>query len=182
MKKISLIGLFLMLLCIPTVSNAVATNSSIFAKNKIYVLYGDDCKKCDQEKEALEETYKDDSSVRIEYIHINDDKEFIKKIKKNLKISYNKVPITIIGTTYFTGFNHNTLKHITKAVSAYDKEDNYCDIVASIKNKEDIGKCLQKNQGIYKENSVIMIIGIAALAIIICFIIFRISQKKRKSL
>ncbi len=171
MKKQFVILFLITFLCMPVVSYAVAANSSFFAKNKIYMLYDKDCKKCDKEKDILEKNYKDDDNVSIQYININDNKELVKEIKKNLNINNDKLPITIIGTTYFTGFNNRVMNNITKAVNAYDKEDNYCDIVNSINNKDDIKKCFKDNKGIYKNNSTIIIIGIIAIAVVLFAII-----------
>ncbi len=179
MKKIIIIFLAIFL-CIPIVSNAVATNSSSFAKEKIYILYdSSNCKECNQYKETLEEYYKNDNRVYIEYISVDKNQELVKKIKKNLNIKRDKFPITIIGTTYFKGFNQRIMKKIKRAVQNYQKEDKYCDIVDSIKNQKNIEKCLKDNQGINQENHMIIVIGLIIIAILICLISFK--KKKMKS-
>ncbi len=180
MKKLLIILALLMILFIPVVSHAVATTSSMFAKNKIYILYTDTCQKCAKERKLLEKKYEDDNSVNIEYININENKELVKKIKKNLKINNDKLPITIIGTTYFTGFNNIIMNKLTKAVSLYDKND-YCDIVTCINNKADINKCLKNNEGIYKDTKTYLIFGIIPIVLLICLIIFIINKTKIKS-
>lgn len=182
MKKRLVIFFLIIFFCIPLKIHAVATNSSLFAKNKIYILYTKDCKECKEEKDTLEKKFENDNSINVEYININDNKKLVKEIKKNLKIKTNKLPVTIIGTTYFKGFNNKVINNITKAVKAYAKKDNYCNIVTNINNKDDLKKCLKDNKGIYKNNRVTTILTIIVIIAIICLIIFTIKfKKKRKS-
>ena len=176
MKKQLFMFLMLMLLCFPIKSNAVVTNSSYSVKVNFF--YESDCKKCEKEKEWLED-YKSTHYINIEFIDINEEKDLYENIKNNLKIKNNNLPLITIGTNYFIGFNEDVNTQITKAITSYEKTDDYCDIVSKTQNNEDIKDCIKSNKGIYnKQNSIFLKAMIVVISIVLIIGIVVIIKRK----
>ena len=150
MKKRLFIFFLLMLLCFPIKSNAVATNSSYSVKINLFLT--NDCKDCEKEIEWLEE-YRKDSFIDIEYINIDDSNELYDKVKEALTLKGDKMPLAIVGSNYFIGFNDKVKNNLTDAIKSYEKEDEYCDIVSKIRKGEDAKNCIEQNKDIYKQSS-----------------------------
>ena len=155
MKKKILIFFLLMLLCFPIKVNAVVTNSSHNVKVNFFLK--NDCKDCKKEKEWLEE-YKKNNFINIEYIDVKDNKELYNKTRKALSIKSNKTPLVIIGSNYFLKFNNKTKEELTKAITSYEKANDFCDIVTKIRNNENIKNCINKNRDIYNQSTLKKII------------------------
>ncbi len=168
MKKLLFVFFLLMLLCFPAKSNAVVTNSSYSVKVNVFLK--DDCEDCEKAKEWLEE-YRKEKFIDVEYININDNNELYDKIKKELKIKNNKMPLTIIGSNYFIGFNNKMKESLNKAITAYDEVDNYCDIVSKTRQNEDVKECIKQNKDIYKANNFPTTIIVIVSLVILCSII-----------
>ncbi len=150
MKKVLFMLLLIMILCFPITSYAVITNSEY--NIKINVFYEEECEECKTEKNWLEE-YKKDKFINVEYINIEDYPDLFNDVRKTLDIKKNKLPLVIIGSNYFVGYDDEVKDKIMKAIDAYEKESNYCDLVAKIENKENTKECLEENKGIYEEVS-----------------------------
>ena len=172
-KLLSIIIIFIILI-IPINVNAVVSNS--FYNIKINVFYKDNCKECEEEKEWIED-YKEDKFINVEYINIKDNEKLYNEIKESLKIKKDNVPLVIIGSNYFLGFNDRIKGNLIEAIKAYEESKDYCDVVTKIKNKEDIKECLKVNKNIYKDNIFISVI-IMIIAIIVLVIIGRLVVKK----
>ena len=172
-KLLSIIIIFIILI-IPINVNAVVSNS--FYNIKINVFYKDNCKECEEEKEWIED-YKEDKFINVEYINIKDNEKLYNEIKESLKIKKDNVPLVIIGSNYFLGFNDRIKGNLIEAIKAYEENKDYCDVVTKIKNKEDIKECLKVNKNIYKDNIFISVI-IMIIAIIVLVIIGRLVVKK----
>ena len=153
MKKILVIGITLILLCFSVVSNAVVTNSAEYNSVKVYVFYKENSKAYKEEKDWLEEYTKNDIRVIVEEIEIKQNSELAKKVKDTLKIKKDKLPLTIIGSNYFIGFNKKVEKNLTEAIEAYKKADNYGDVLEKIMDNEDAKTAIEQNKGIYKQRS-----------------------------
>ena len=107
-----------------------------------------------------------------------------KKIKKELKIGKNNTPITIVGSTYFVGFNEETKNNIKDAITAYDNADEYGDIVEKTKNNEDVKDLIKQNNQIYKQpkktNIFLVVLIVLVLIIIILLFMKYIKSKNRR--
>ncbi len=178
MKKILFISLLLTLFIFSNFSNAVVTNSSLYSNVRVYVFYNEENEVYNEEKNYL------DKNVNIgkEYINTNENEELYSKVKDALKIRNNKFPITVIGSTYFTGYNEEIQNKINEAIDAYDKAENYSDIVDKIKDNEDVKDAIKQNNQIYKQSDISNIIIISLLIIfgiifIICIVRFILKNK-----
>ena len=181
MKKVMNIIIFLILLSIPVATQAIATNASDINYTRIYYFYSDDCKECEIGKEWLENYEKDDYKISVEYIKNDNDLEL--KVKDTLNIKKDIKPLIIIGSNYFIGFNDKVKNNLTDAISSYEEEEEYCDIIPKLKNNEDVKECINQNKDIYNTSNssilpkvIIILIGI----ILISGIVF-IIKKKLKS-
>ncbi len=175
MKRVVVIALTLLIM-LPMNIKAVATNAAVQSYVRIYY-FCDDSKVCDEGKEWLESQEKEDNRLAVNYV--NDDSLY-KKVKDKLGIKKEKLPLVIIGSNYFVGFNKNKLEN---AIEAYKKVDDYCDAVSKIRNDGDVSDCIKDNKGIYNDNfdTIIIIIGaIAIVAILVGAYIF-IKRKNTKA-
>lgn len=114
--------------------------SDVFAaeNNKItlYLFYGDGCPHCAYEKEFLSEIkdeYDNLEIVQYEVWYDEDNQELLKKVKEELNIDKNGVPVTIIGETVFMGYSDSMQKKFKRAIKFY-MENEYEDVVYQIKN------------------------------------------------
>ena len=180
MKKILFISLLLLLFIFSNFSSAVVTNSSLYSNVRVYVFYNEENESYNEEKNYL------DKNVNIgkEYINTNESEELYSKVKDALKIKNNKFPITVIGSSYFTGYNEEIQYKINEAIDAYDKAENYSDIVDKIKDNEDVKDAIKQNNQIYKykhtniTNIIIIVLLIICGIIVISYIIKKIYKKK----
>lgn len=181
MKKLISI-LVLIVLLIPVATHAAIANSSSLSDVRVYVVTNEKCKECDKEIEWLK-------SIKSEYIRLSvisidseSDEELITKIKEALKIKKDDLPLTILGTNYFIGYDDKIKDNIANAIESYNDYDKHCELVTKLKNDEDITECIKENEDIYKEPSnkmlVIIIIVIVLLIIIIFLLIYLIKIKK----
>ncbi len=181
MKKI--LYILLIMIIWPSIKvDAVVTNS--FYSTKVTVFYEDNCKEYDEERKWLEE-YQKDNYINIEYINIKNDENFYNKVKKSLNIKKKKLPLVIIGTNYFIGFNDKVKVNITNAIKSYEDTENYCDIVSKIQNGEDAKDCISQNSDIYNQQTgiptfvkVFLVGGISVCLVIGAIIIIK--KKKIK--
>lgn len=183
MKKTMFILFLLMILCIPIKSEALATNASDIDYIRIYLFSSDNCSECESVKEWLEDYEKKDNRISVEYLTIDSNKELNKSVKENLNIKNDNIPLIIIGSNYFVGFNDKVKKNLTKAIESYESIDEYCDIVSKIQNNEDVTKCIDENKNIYKQESLSSVF-VKAFVIIagLCLVIVLILLIKKKKL
>ncbi len=172
MKRILFAFFLLTFLCFPSTSKALATNSSL-DNLKVYFFYEENCKECDKGKTWLDNYLKDNNRVIAEYIKVSDNKELNSKIKDKLNIKKDDVPLFVIGSNYFIGFNNRVKSNLTEAIKSYENSSSYCDAVLKIQNDEDIKDCTEKNKNIYHENIsaiAVIIIILIIIGIIVCLI------------
>ena len=179
MKKILFVSIVLILLSFNVVSNAIVTNSSEYSNVKVYVFYGDNNESYEQEKQWLDEN----TNIRKEYINTSENNELYNKIKNALKIKNDKLPLTIIGSTYFIGFDEKTKNQINEAIKSYQNAEQYGDAVEKIRDNEDVKDIIKQNENIYKQtstsnNTVIIVLIIVVIFIIIC--ILKAKGKKKR--
>ncbi len=179
MKKVLFMFFLLMFLCIPISIKAIATNSSYSVK--INVFYKDNCKDCDKQKKWLEE-YKKNNFINVEYIDIEDNKELYNKVKSALKVNKKDLPLVVVGSNYFIGFNDKIKSNLTDAIDSYLKNENYCELVTKLRNNDGVKDCLKNNQDIYKQSNsfpIFLKIVIVIIGIVLVIGIFKIINKKR---
>ena len=177
MKNLFII--IILLLSFPLVTRAVATNSS-YDNIKVYLFYEEENDSFNDMENYIEETLKDYQRIRLQLINTKEEKDLYEKIKDKLDIKKDDKPLIVLGSSYFLGNNVKT--NLKDAFNAYEKSDNYCDLVTKIRNDEDINECLKINEEIYQVPSEVnyLIIGIILVTVVICFIIgIIIYQKKR---
>ena len=177
MKKILYTCLLLILFVFSSFSSAVVTNSSLYSNVKVYVFYNEENEVYQQEKNYLDENV----NIRKEYINTNENEELFTKVKTALKIRNNKFPVLVIGSTYFIGFNEKIQNNIKEAEEAYEKAEEYGDIVEKIRNNEDVKDVIKQNEEIYKNsNSINVILMIILIIFVIGLITFSIYLRKNK--
>ena len=143
MKKVVKYLVLLMIILIPI---------NVKAKEKVNLnlFYSKTCRHCHAEIEFLEDIKKEYPNVKINLYEKDEYTSLLKRTRSFLKIDNSYVPLTIVGTDYIIGFNDSTKDQIKEMLDAYDGK-SYCDIV-SVKNKKDVDKCFDKNDGIYSES------------------------------
>lgn len=113
--------------------------SDVFAaENKVtlYLFYGDGCPHCAHEKEFLNDIKDDYNNLEIvqyEVWYDEDNQDFLEKVKEELEIDKNGVPVTIIGETVIMGYSDSMQGKIKRAIKFYT-ENEYKDVVSQIKN------------------------------------------------
>ncbi len=182
MKRILCISIALILLSFSIVSNAIITNSSEYSNVKVYVFYEDNNEKCEQEKQWIN----DNTNIREEYIKVSENGELFEKVKKALNIKKDELPIAIIGSAYFVGFDEKVQNSMKEAIAAYDGADEYGDLVEKLKKDENVDELIKQNEEIYKQpknsNNLVKIILIVLVIVIIIIIAGRlyVQNKKKK--
>ncbi len=171
MKKKILI-FFIMFLCFPIITKALATNSSVDYSINVNVFYEDDCKDCTKLKNWLIDYKKEDNRISVNSFNIKSNKKLSLKVRDALNIKANKTPFIIIGSNSFVGFNDKVKDELTKAIKAYEDENEYCDVVLKVKTDSNVKDCINMNKGIYKQKSNEVIIKVVLMALILSAGIF----------
>ena len=143
MKKISL--LFILLLTFFFTLNVSAKEVNL------YLFHGDGCPHCAEEMNFLKTL--DPNEVHIieyEVWYNEENASLMEKIKSNLGITRQGVPLTIIGDTYILGYGEGTDKKIERAISYYE-ENEYRDVVEEIKNGTYVKKEVKEKSDFEKE-------------------------------
>ena len=179
MKK-TLFALFVLaFFSFPLITQAIVTNASYDYKTLYY--FCDDSTICEDTKNWLNDTLKDDNKIKTVYLDSNTESELLTKVRKELEIKKDNLPLIIVGSDYVSGFNKKAQKKIVKLIKAYESENEYCDAILEIKSDRDIHECLLKNTGIYgNSNNYIMptFLITATLSVVIALIIYT-KQKRR---
>ncbi len=164
MKKISLYLMIISLIFVPKVSKAVVTSGSDFNNLTVY-LFCDDSDECKSEYDDLEEYLKDQSEIKVSLMDTSN--ELYNTVKDELNIKKNTLPLTIIGTTYFYGYNDKNKDKIKEAIEKYH-DSKYCDAIMYIQNKQDMKDCLNQNKGIYDNETLPwgIIIGVSLVFVV----------------
>ena len=134
MKKRLLILLFTFLLILPLNLNAVSvkykdvvseiTGSTVEEeKVNLYLFHGRDCPHCKAERKWLEkikDEYKDSLNI-IEYEVWYDETNagYMNQVKNMLGVNEQGVPFTVIGESYFLGYNDSMAPNIESKIKEY---------------------------------------------------------------
>ncbi len=163
MKKIFIYMVVILFLLLPSTALAYTTASTVEIKEKavIYLFYSEECPHCHKEIEWLNSYEKEHPEVTIKYYEREEYSELVSKVRKSLSIKNSYVPLTVIGSDYFIGYNSDTKSQIEEAVEAYKNHGEYCDIVSLVQEGKDTEGCRTKNNGIYNPSSyrILPIIG-----------------------
>lgn len=172
--KLTIILIIVTLVLLPFKVNAkVANSSEDFSPLIIYVFEEDKNDACKEAEKWLEEYTKNNNLINIEYIN---DKEILEKVKSQYKIKTIKYPFIIIGSNYFLGFSDNTKKDLNNAIAAYENA-NYCNVIAKIREDNNIESCFKSNEGIYhKDHNNIILATTLLLSSLIGLIIMKKSK------
>ena len=109
---------------------------------RLYLFHSSSCPHCKAEKEFLDSIKDDYPSLKVIEYEVSGNAmnyNFYNKVLKKTGINATGVPFTLIGTDYYVGFDENigTDKEIKKSIEKFLKGD-YVDVIAKIKNDEDI--------------------------------------------
>ncbi len=179
MKK-KILMFFIMFLCLPIITKALATNSSVDYSINVNVFYEDDCKDCTKLKNWLANYKKDDNRVNVNSFNIKSNKKLSSKVRDALNIRNNKTPFIVIGSNSFVGFNDKVKDELTKAIKAYEDEDEYCDVVLKVKTNSDVKDCISMNKGIYKQkNNNLMVMMVSFVSVCLVIILFMFSKRNK---
>lgn len=115
---------------------------NVLAKTDVYLFHDYTCMHCKAEIEYLE-SVKDEYDLDLHLYEIGDrsasyyksNVEFFNKVVEKLEINKNKkVPFTIVGNTYYIGFDDSTLVSLDNTL----KEEVNVDVIKKIINDEDV--------------------------------------------
>lgn len=156
MKKILFYIMILITVLLPLDTFAYTTGSDVVITEKkitIYLFYSEECPHCHKEREWLSDYTKEHLDVKVEYYERDKESSMVSKVRSALNIKNSYVPLTVIGSDYFIGYNEDTRKQMEEAIEAYKEHEGYCDIVSLIEKGEDTEGCRTKNNGIYSLSS-----------------------------
>ena len=138
MKKLKmfLISVLFLILFIPFGINAEEKEI------RLYLFHSSSCPHCKAEIEFLDSIKDDYPSLKVIEYEVSKNEmnyNFYNKVMKKTGINATGVPFTLIGTDYYVGFDENTGtdKEIKKSIEKFLNGD-YVDVIAKIKNDEDI--------------------------------------------
>ena len=101
---------------------------------ELYLFHGDGCPHCAEEINFLGTLNPNDVHINKYEVWYNEENAtLMEKVKENLGIKRQGVPLTVIGDTYILGFGSGTDKKIERAIKYY-QENEYKDAVEEIKN------------------------------------------------
>lgn len=110
----------------------------------LYLFYLSTCPHCHAEMEWLDSIKEQYDYLNIIKFEAHDNMNLYKKVLEKMNISNYNVPLTIIGNDYIIGFEEYKKDDIEKLIEKYSKFEN-CDLVDTIKNDDDINKCMTIN-------------------------------------
>lgn len=150
MKKILWFLFIALMFFVPVNSTTAATDFIKSDEDKVtlHLFYSNSCGHCKKEKEWLEEYTKENPFIEVKQYEMDSQPALLKNVRKALSIHNSYVPLTVIGSDYFIGYNNDIQKQIKDAIDAY-KGEEYCDIVELVAEGKDTKGCRTENNGIY---------------------------------
>ena len=111
---------------------------------KVYFFHGDGCPHCAEEEKVLskiEKKYSNLSIVRYEVWNNKSNAILMGKVGDAMDVDVSGVPLTVIGSSAFSGYSDSTYGIILRAINYYQDDSNsYTDFVSKIKNGTYSGK------------------------------------------
>lgn len=113
--------------------------SNTYAREiKVYFFHGDGCPHCAEEEKVLskiEKKYSNLSIVRYEVWNNKDNAILMGKVGDAMDVDSSGVPLTVIGSSAFSGYSDSTYGTVLRAINYYQDDSNsYTDFVSKIKN------------------------------------------------
>lgn len=113
--------------------------SNTYAREiKVYFFHGDGCPHCAEEEKVLskiEKKYSNLSIVRYEVWNNKDNAILMGKVGDAMDVDGSGVPLTVIGSSAFSGYSDSTYGTVLRAINYYQDDSNsYTDFVSKIKN------------------------------------------------
>lgn len=113
--------------------------SNTYAREiKVYFFHGDGCPHCAEEEKVLskiENKYSNLSIVRYEVWNNKDNAILMGKVGDAMDVDGSGVPLTVIGSSAFSGYSDSTYGTVLRAINYYQDDSNsYTDFVSKIKN------------------------------------------------
>ena len=170
MKKIVKLFIFLTILFVLPFSVKASD------KLDLYLFHSATCLHCQAEIEWLD-TVKDKYNLDIHLYEVTKDKDnalLVKNIKKEMKITNPQVPFTIVGNTYYIGFEDSIKDGIEQLIIEETKNPSP-NVIDKLLNNESISNITIRNGQIHKIHTVFgdvdpNSVSLPLLAIIIGFI------------
>ena len=137
--------------------------SNVSAKEnvKLYLFYNYDCPHCAEEKvylSQLEEEYDNLEIIKYEVKQNEENRELLSNFLENKDWEVRGVPLTIIGTNYFVGYNDDIGNKIRCAVNYYS-DNEHRNLIAEYLGEEEIKEDLVDNFDVNSCKFTIPIIG-----------------------
>ncbi|MDD2519173.1 MAG: hypothetical protein PHG18_04735 [Bacilli bacterium] len=131
MKRFKLLVILLLFIFLIPVSAKASE------KVNVHLFYSDDCPHCKKEITLLDKLEKENKIVVYKYELSNSTiyKDLVSKVRKTFNIDNSYVPLTVIGTNHYIGYNDNTAIKIENTVAYYSNK-TYQDIVTEIINNQ----------------------------------------------
>ena len=148
--KIKYLIIFIIFLSFPFITKALVNNSSL-TPLKVYTFIEEDCSECESLTNWLENQKEKNSRLEVITININENEQLYNEVKDTLNIKSKSIPLTIIGSIYFINYNSNISQMMKEVLTKYNEQDEFCNLVSTIIDKEDINSCLEQNKDISKQ-------------------------------
>ena len=103
------------------------------------------CSHCQEEIAWLKEVENRNNNIKVNYYEVTEYTDLSGKVREELGVLSDAVPLTVIGSDYILGFGDSTKAKIMNLVDKYQEKD-YCDIVALIKDNKDTTNCYLQNE------------------------------------
>ena len=110
----------------------------------INLFHWNSCSHCKEEIAWLKELQERRNDIKINYYEVTEYTELQDKVREELYVMGDGVPLTVIGTDYILGFGDSTKARITNLIDKYADKD-YCDVVSLIKDNKDTTDCYLQN-------------------------------------
>ena len=110
----------------------------------INLFHWSQCSHCQEEIAWLKEIEKRNDYIKINYYEVTEYTDLVAKVRDELGILGDGVPITVIGTDYILGFGDSIKAKMMNLIDKYHEKD-YCDIVPLIIDNKDTSECYLQN-------------------------------------
>ena len=111
----------------------------------LYLYYSSTCPHCHAEIDWLNSVKNNYPYLKIVKKEASENMDEYENIVTKMNINDYHVPLTIIGDSYYIGFNESKKDYFDSMIKYYSTIDS-CDIVDTIINNKDIDKCKQINK------------------------------------
>ncbi len=111
---------------------------------EINLFHWSQCSHCQEEIAWLKEIEKRKDYIKINYYEVTEYTELSDKVREELAVLGDGVPLTVIGTDYILGFGDSTKARLMNLIEKYHEKD-YCDIVSLVSEGKDTTECYLQN-------------------------------------